>query len=553
MQWSDWSPCFGRCSVKFQARNCSKGCVGDQNIEIRECSTHENCSAYRVRLSHNLSFAAKLKLDGYVNNTWTPVCHPVGIADRLCQIQGFESAENNANCDMIQTHRYGNTTCGTLQRMISNCSEPHRVAAVCRVVHTGPLETTKESSTNEHGTDSRTEGGNTVPVIVLSIVSGFLCLGILVCFVYHKRRVSALRNVDRLENFTLPSDTDTRYLSVTASCWEITPKQIHLQSILGTGAFGEVWKAVVYGMKGHPEETTVAVKRLKRNCSDHEQESLAQEIELGKSFGGDKHPNIVNFLACVSTCTPMMLVLEYTPYGDVLGYLRKSRGVEDQFYCSPECCQQEVTSYDLLSFAQQIASGMSFLASKKILHRDLAARNVLLGADRICKITDFGLALIRDKYQQYLYCTAVRKGRLPIKWTAPEHLFKGSDEKNVRVSEKSDVWSYGIVLFEIFTVGGVPYPGWNEWKVVYELKVNKYRMPQPEHVSDELYQLMADCWNEDPDARPTFDHLHEVMTGFLQEEHYVDMSKYEPSLYANVEEMVTSSGLASFDNLTTVL
>ncbi|XP_027048791.1 uncharacterized protein LOC113676339, partial [Pocillopora damicornis] len=132
MQWSDWSPCFGRCSVKFQARSCSKGCVGDQNIEIRECSTHENCSAYRVRLSHNLSFAAKLKLDGYVNNTWTPVCHPVGIVDRLCQIQGFESAENNANCDMIQTHRYGNTTCGTLQRMISNCSEPHRVAAVCK-------------------------------------------------------------------------------------------------------------------------------------------------------------------------------------------------------------------------------------------------------------------------------------------------------------------------------------------------------------------------------------------------------------------------------------
>lgn len=88
--------------------------------------------AYRVRLSHNLPFAAKVKLDGYVNNTWTPVCHPVGIADRLCQIQGFESAENNANCDMIQTHPYGNTTCGNLQRMISNCSEPHRVAAVCR-------------------------------------------------------------------------------------------------------------------------------------------------------------------------------------------------------------------------------------------------------------------------------------------------------------------------------------------------------------------------------------------------------------------------------------
>ncbi|XP_022797339.1 fibroblast growth factor receptor-like [Stylophora pistillata] len=402
-------------------------------------------------------------------------------------------------------------------------------------------------------TGEEKKNGDTVSLIVLSFVSGFLCLGILGCFVYYKRRVSALRNVDRLENFTLQSDADTLYLSVSASRWEIAPKQIHLQSILGTGAFGEVWKAAVYEIQGHPEETTVAVKKLKRNCTDHEQESLAQEIELGKSLNGDKHPNIVNFLACVSTCTPMMLVLEYAPYGDVLGYLRKSRGVEDQFYCSPECCQKEVTSYDLLSFAQQIASGMSFLASKKILHRDLAARNVLLGAERICKISDFGLALIRDKYEQYLYCTAIRKGRLPIKWTAPEHLFNVSDEKNLRVSEKSDVWSYGIVLFEIFTLGGVPYPGWNEWKVVYELKVNKYRMPQPEHVSEEQYQLMVDCWNEDPDARPTFDLLHEVTTSFLQEEHYVDMSKYEPSLYANVEEMATSAGPASFENLTTVL
>ncbi|PFX21438.1 Metabotropic glutamate receptor 7 [Stylophora pistillata] len=261
-------------------------------------------------------------------------------------------------------------------------------------------------------------------------------------------------------------------------------------------------------------------------------------------------------MAVFVQCTfhaPMMLVLEYAPYGDVLGYLRKSRGVEDQFYCSPECCQQEVTSYDLLSFAQQIASGMRFLTSKKILHRDLPARNVLLGAGRICKICDFGLALIRERYQQYLYCTAIRKGRLPIKWTAPEHLFNVSDEKNLRVSEKSDVWSYGIVLFEIFTLGGVPYPGWNEWKVVYELKVNKYRMPQPEHVSEELYQLMVDCWNEDPDARPTFDLLHEVTTGYLQEEHYVDMSKYEPSLYANVEETASPAGPASFENLTTVL
>ncbi|XP_078380282.1 tyrosine-protein kinase SRK2-like [Oculina patagonica] len=174
----------------------------------------------------------------------------------------------------------------------------------------------------------------------------------------------------------------------------------------------------------------------------------------------------------------------------------------------------------------------------RILHRDFAARNILVGVDRTCKITDFGLALVREKHQ-YLYCTAIRKGRLPIKWTAPEHLFNDADENNVRVSEKSDVWSYGIVLYEIFTLGGLPYPGWGEWKVVYELKVNKYRMDQPDHVSDELYRIMVDCWLENPDDRPSFELLHEETTGLLQEEHYLDldMSKYEAHLYTDVEEL----------------
>ncbi|XP_073254840.1 tyrosine kinase receptor Cad96Ca-like [Porites lutea] len=331
-------------------------------------------------------------------------------------------------------------------------------------------------------------------------------------------------------------ECDPRCLSVSATCWEVAPKQVDLQHTLGSGSFGEVWKAVVSGLKGVAGETTVAVKKLKRNCSEVEKKSLAQEIELGKSLDGNKHPNIVNFLGCVSTSAPMMLILEYVPYGDLLGYLRKSRGMEDKYYNCPESCQQEVTSYDLLSFAQQIASGMSFLASKKILHRDLAARNVLVGVGRICKITDFGLALIRDKYQ-YLYCTAIRKGRLPIKWTAPEHLFNDAQDKDVRVSEKSDVWSYGVVLYEIFTLGGTPYPHWNEWKVVYEIKVNKHRMSQPEHISEELYQIMLECWDEDPNNRPTFERLHETITEFLKEEHYVDLDKYEPSLYTNVEEM----------------
>ncbi|XP_078380632.1 uncharacterized protein LOC144663532 isoform X3 [Oculina patagonica] len=379
-------------------------------------------------------------------------------------------------------------------------------------------------------------------VIILSVISisVLICLSVVVCFLYHGRHVSAQRDDATHE------PTENWALNGTAFSWEIPSQQIDLQSVLGSGTFGEVWKAAVWGLDGTPGQKTVAVKKLKHNSSQSEMESLEQEIELGRSLKGDRHPNIVNFLGCVSSSeASLMLVLEYAPYGDLLGYLRKSRGLEDKFYNSSECCRNEVTPYDLLSFAQQIASGMNFLASKKILHRDLAARNILVGVGRICKITDFGLALVREKHQ-YLYCTAIRKGRLPIKWTAPEHLFNDSEENNVRVSEKSDVWSYGIILYEIFTLGGIPYPGWGEWKVVYELKVNKYRMNQPDHVSDELYPIMLDCWRDNPDDRPSFERLHQITTGFLQEEHYLDldMSKYEANLYTNVEELDAAMGQA---------
>ncbi|XP_067052021.1 tyrosine kinase receptor Cad96Ca-like isoform X2 [Acropora muricata] len=380
-----------------------------------------------------------------------------------------------------------------------------------------------------------------VYLVALGVSAVVLCLGIAITFVWFKRRARAQRTAEASEK-TVDNykTTENVYFSPNVSCWEIPFNSITFRDILGSGAFGEVWKAVAHGIKGISGETEVAVKKLKHNSSDTERESLIQEIDLCRSLDGERNPNIVNFLGYVSR--PMMLILEYVPHGDLLGCLRKSRGMDDQYYSCPENFQEEITSYDLLSFAQQIAYGMSFLASKKILHRDLAARNILVGRGKICKIADFGLALIRDKYQ-YLYCTYLRKGRLPIKWTAPEHLFNDSMENDTRVSEKSDVWSYGVVLHEIFTLGGMPYPGWNEWKVVFELKVNKYRMPQPEHVSDDLYQLMLDCWNENPINRPTFDRLYEITTGILQDEHYLDLdlSKYDSSRYMNVEEIVDST------------
>ncbi|KAJ7354982.1 hypothetical protein OS493_028643 [Desmophyllum pertusum] len=222
--------------------------------------------------------------------------------------------------------------------------------------------------------------------------------------------------------------------------------------------------------------------------------------------------------------------MEYAPYGDLLGYLRKSRGLEAEYYSSPESWS---TGSDVIRYAHVFPANFfrhEFLASRRSFTATWPPGMFLVG-----------------RGQGHVNVT----GPPANQWTAPEHLFNDSDDRDVRVSEKSDVWSYGVVMYEIFTLGGVPYPGWNEWKVVYELKVNKYRMPQPEHVSDELYQIMTDCWNEDPSTRPTFDHLHEITTRFVQDEYYVDldMSKYEPSRYTNVEEMAASIGQTiSFEN-----
>ncbi|XP_022806272.1 receptor-like tyrosine-protein kinase kin-16 [Stylophora pistillata] len=136
--------------------------------------------------------------------------------------------------------------------------------------------------------------------------------------------------------------------------------------------------------------------------------------------------------------------MEYLWRGDLLGYLRKSRGVFDHYHRGVGRVDH-LTTYDMVLFAKQIAHGMTFLASRGIIHRDLAARNILLDEHRVCKLTDFGLS-----YQDFKYGTGnAKKGCIPVKWSAPEILI-GHVE---RLSTKSDVWSYGIVLFEIFTIG----------------------------------------------------------------------------------------------------
>ncbi|XP_022802714.1 proto-oncogene tyrosine-protein kinase receptor Ret-like [Stylophora pistillata] len=226
--------------------------------------------------------------------------------------------------------------------------------------------------------------------------------------------------------------------------WEVPRHNVTVEKIIGKGAFGQVAKGTAVGLRGRPETTTVAIKMLKSNAAESEKGDLIKELETMKQL--KPHPYVVKLLGCVTESEPLLVLIEYVPFGDLLGYLRKSRGLKDTYYKDPNIKPQtNLTSQQLMKFAWQIADGMSYLSSESIIHRDLAARNVLVGQKETCKVTDFGMA--RDVHEENIY-ERKTKGRLPVKWTAYEALLYG------KYTTKSDVWSYRVVLYEIFTIAG---------------------------------------------------------------------------------------------------
>uniref|UniRef100_A0A672MBI1 Fibroblast growth factor receptor n=1 Tax=Sinocyclocheilus grahami TaxID=75366 RepID=A0A672MBI1_SINGR len=296
-----------------------------------------------------------------------------------------------------------------------------------------------------------------------------------------------LPNVSELE---LPSDPK----------WEFPRTKLTLGKPLGEGCFGQVVMAEAIGIdKEKPNKPlTVAVKMLKDDGTDKDLSDLVSEMEMMKMIG--KHKNIINLLGACTQNGPLYVLVEYASKGNLREYLRARRppGMDYSF----DTCKipnETLTFKDLVSCAYQVARGMEYLASKKCIHRDLAARNVLVTEDNVMKIADFGLA--RDVHNIDYY------------------------KKTTNV----------MLLWEIFTLGGSPYPG-IPVEELFKLLKEGHRMDKPANCTHELYMIMRECWHAVPSQRPTFRQLvedHDRVLSMTSTDEYLDLSvsfeQYSPT------------------------
>uniref|UniRef100_A0A674JBM4 receptor protein-tyrosine kinase n=1 Tax=Terrapene triunguis TaxID=2587831 RepID=A0A674JBM4_9SAUR len=276
---------------------------------------------------------------------------------------------------------------------------------------------------------------------------------------------------------------------------------------IGEGAFGRVFQARAPGLLPSEPFTMVAVKMLKEEASADMQADFQREAALMAEFD---HPNIVKLLGVCAVGKPMCLLFEYMAYGDLNEYLRtrsphnlcslSHSNLDARIRLSNPnplalCCTNQ------LGIAKQVAAGMAYLSERKFVHRDLATRNCLVGENRVVKIADFGLS--RNIYSADYY-KANENDAIPIRWMPPESIFYN------RYTTESDVWAYGVVLWEIFSYGMQPYYGMAHEEVIYYVRDGNV-LSCPDDCPLELYNLMRLCWSKLPSDRPSFASIHRIL------------------------------------------
>ena len=374
----------------------------------------------------------------------------------------------------------------------------------------------------------------TVSTICVAIV-GFLILVLIMVYFIHRNRNftekkkphNSVSPLELADMWMSPGFTDANnpmyqiYQTPSDEELDIIPKikrcQITLTKFLGSGAFGEVYEGLVQELNSDDGASSrIAVKTLRKGATDSEKSEFLKEAKLMWNF---KHDHILSLIAICLDNDPNFLILELMEGGDLLSYLRSNRrhGVTGL---------SNISLLDLVHMCLDVARGCEYLEQLHFVHRDIAARNCLVSSldleKRKIKIGDFGLA--RDIYKNDYY-KKEGEGLLPVRWMSPESLSDGV------FTNQSDVWSFGVLIWEILTMGAKPYPTKSNREVLEFVRAGG-RLERPGGAPERLHVIMTTCWSSGPEDRPSFKMCVQEIESLLESGDSVSYIKFDGELQA---------------------
>uniref|UniRef100_A0A8C4RH16 receptor protein-tyrosine kinase n=1 Tax=Erpetoichthys calabaricus TaxID=27687 RepID=A0A8C4RH16_ERPCA len=344
-----------------------------------------------------------------------------------------------------------------------------------------------------------------VPIIAVSVTVGVILLAVVTGFLLSGRRCGYSKakqdpeeekmhfhnghiKLPGVRTYIDPHTYEDPNQAVHEFAKEIDASCITIERVIGAGEFGEVCSGRLK-LPGK-REIPVAIKTLKAGYTDKQRRDFLGEASIMGQFD---HPNIIHLEGVVTKSKPVMIVTEYMENGSLDTFLKKNDG--------------QFTVIQLVGMLRGIASGMRYLSDMGFVHRDLAARNTLVNSNLVCKVSDFGLSRILEDDPEAAYTT--RGGKIPIRWTAPEAIaFR-------KFTSASDVWSYGIVMWEVMSYGERPYWEMSNQDVIKAVEEG-YRLPGPMDCPAALYQLMMDCWQKDRNSRPKFEEIVSILDKLIR-------------------------------------